>query len=450
MPPSDSGEKQPVIIPRPQHNVSRSHMSKNAQKVLYRLHNHGYQAFLVGGGVRDLLLGHEPKDFDIATNASPEEVKDLFRNCRLIGRRFRLAHVHFGRDIIEVATFRAAHDEAEPSDARAVVEDSGRILRDNIYGEIGDDVWRRDFTANALYYNIADYSIWDYVDGVEDIRNGVMRLIGDPETRFREDPVRMLRAVRFAAKLGFTVHKDTEAAMVELGALLDNVPAARLFDESLKLFLGGFAHQCFELLQHYDLFRHLLPATAAQLETPDGATFRSMVSAGLTNTDRRVADDRPVTPMFLFAVFLWGPIRAQATAIQEAEGGSDPHCLRLASDEVIRAQQSTISVPRRFTMPVRDIICMQPAFQRRGRAARKLLNHPRFRAAYDLMLLRQAAGEVDEETAKWWTDIQAMDGDAQQAALSQGDDGKRPRRRRRRRSRRGGRGRKGGAAPANT
>ncbi len=450
MPPPDSGDKQPAIIPRPQHNVSRSNMSKNAQKVLYRLHNHGYQAFLVGGGVRDLLLGHEPKDFDIATDASPEQVKDLFRNCRLIGRRFRLAHVHFGRDIIEVATFRAAHDEDAPNDSRAVHEDSGRILRDNIYGEIGDDVWRRDFTANALYYNIADYSIWDYVDGVDDIRNGVMRLIGDPETRFREDPVRMLRAVRFAAKLGFTVHKDTENAMVELGALLDNVPAARLFDESLKLFLGGFAHQCFELLQHYDLFRHLLPATAAELESPDGAMFRRMVSAGLENTDRRVADDKPVTPMFLFAVFLWGPIRTQAEAIREAEGGSEAHCLRLASDEVIRGQQATISVPRRFTMPVRDIICMQPAFQRRGRPARKLLNHPRFRAAYDLMLLREAAGEVDGETAKWWTDIQTMDGDAQQAALAKGDDGKRPRRRRRRRSRRGGRGRKGGAAPANT
>ncbi|MEM9057262.1 MAG: polynucleotide adenylyltransferase PcnB, partial [Pseudomonadota bacterium] len=411
-----------------------------------RLNNHGYQAFLVGGGVRDVLLGHTPKDFDIATDASPDQVKQLFRNCRLIGRRFRLAHVHFGRDIIEVATFRASHEEADDHDSRAVQEDSGRILRDNIYGDIGDDVWRRDFTANALYYNIDDFSIWDYVDGVEDIRDGVLRLIGDPETRFREDPVRMLRAVRFAAKLDFSIHPDTEAQMHALGALLDGVPAARLFDESLKLFLGGHAHASYELLQRYELFRHLLPVTAEALEAADGEAFRQLVVSGLANTDKRVAEDRPVTPMFLFAVFLWGPIRDHAQVIAEREDANPSHSLRLAAEDIIREQQQSIAVPRRFTMPARDVICMQPAFERKAHAAAKLMAHPRFRAAYDLMLLRCEAGEVEPELAQWWTDIQELDDDERKATLRA--EGARSRRRRPRRRRRRGK-RKGGAEPGN-
>ena len=285
----------PVIIPRSEHSISRADISPNALKVLYRLKEAGYQAFLVGGAVRDLLLGLKPKDFDVATDALPEEVRRLFRNCRLIGRRFRLAHVFFGNEIIEVATFRAAaapeREDAEdveaeadtgaesrrdepaeftpPSDSEHRAFDTrGRILRDNIYGTIEEDVWRRDFTANGLYYNIEDFSIWDFVDGVNDVKARRLRLIGDPETRYREDPVRMLRAVRFAAKLDFSIESNTEGLIKRLANLLDGVPPARLFDEVLKLFLSGFGAKTYELLQQHGLFEHLFPQSAAAFRLP--------------------------------------------------------------------------------------------------------------------------------------------------------------------------------------
>ncbi|MBT8132274.1 MAG: polynucleotide adenylyltransferase PcnB, partial [Gammaproteobacteria bacterium] len=240
--------KDPEIIPRSAHPVSRANISNNALKVLNRLHRAGYQAFLVGGAVRDLLVGQEPKDFDVATDARPEDVRELFRNCRLIGRRFRLAHVHFGRDIIEVATFRGDSVEGVETDS------AGRILRDNIYGAIEDDVWRRDFTANALYYNIADFSIWDYTGGVKDIEAGVLRMIGDADARYREDPVRMLRAARFSAKLGFDLHPDTAKPLNDLAASITDVPPARLYDECLKLLLTGVAQNAFEVLNRFGLF----------------------------------------------------------------------------------------------------------------------------------------------------------------------------------------------------
>ncbi len=218
---SDAAEDQPLrIVSRDEHSISRANISENALKVLYRLNKAGYEAYLVGGGVRDLLLGREPKDFDVATDASPEEVRKLFRNCRLIGRRFRLAHVHFGREIIEVATFRAAH---EPESDGAVSE-NGMLLRDNVYGTLEEDAWRRDFTVNALYYNIRDFSVVDYTGGMADLQAGRLRIIGDPHERFREDPVRMLRAVRFAAKLGFRIDPESEAAIRELGYLMEEFP----------------------------------------------------------------------------------------------------------------------------------------------------------------------------------------------------------------------------------
>src|SRR6185503_8962553 len=257
-----------VIVPRSEHNISRANISPNALKVLYRLKSAGFEAFLVGGGVRDLLLDRHPKDFDVVTNADPDQIQNLFRNCRLIGRRFRLAHVRFGRDIVEVATFRAAN-VVDPDDDDRAHSDSGRILRDNVYGTIDEDVWRRDFTVNALYYNITDFSIWDYVNGVGDVRARTLRLIGDPEKRYREDPVRMLRAVRFAAKLDFTLAPETEAPIASLGGLLKDVPPARLFDELLKLFQSGHAVQSFELLLRYDLLRYLFRDTQVELETPD-------------------------------------------------------------------------------------------------------------------------------------------------------------------------------------
>src|SRR5690606_33324797 len=257
----------PKIIPRAEHPISRANISSNALKVLYRLKNAGYSAFIVGGGVRDLLLGRHPKDFDVVTDALPEEVDRLFRNCRLIGRRFRLAHVRFGRDVVEVATFRATGNGED--DAR-LHDETGRILRDNVYGTIDEDVWRRDFTVNALYYNIADFTLWDYTTGLEDIKSRTLRLIGDPETRYREDPVRMLRAVRLAAKLDFTIAPGTAEPIPRLAPLLADVPPARLFDEVLKLFQSGHAVRSFDLLREHGLFGYLFPRTEEIFRGDDG------------------------------------------------------------------------------------------------------------------------------------------------------------------------------------
>jgi poly(A) polymerase len=410
-------------------------------KVLYRLKEAGYQGFLVGGAVRDLLLGIRPKDFDVATNALPEEVRRLFRNCRLIGRRFRLAHVHFGNEIIEVATFRAAaaperedaeldaeagaevgeETGAEPGAAPAVAEFSppsdsehrafdqtGRILRDNMYGTIEEDVWRRDFAANGLYYNIEDFSIWDFVDGVNDVKARRLKLIGDPETRYREDPVRMLRAVRFAAKLDFSIEPATERPISKLAYLLDGVPPARLFDETLKLFLSGFGVKSYRLLQQYGLFEHLFPLSAAAFALPPYAYAAEMLEAGLANTDARIAADKPVTPTFLFAVLLWSAVLRE---LNERQAGPAPDLAQLmqACDTVLRAQQSRVAIPRRFAVPMRELLMLQPRFNRRsGVKSLSLLQHPRFRAAYDFLLLRAQVGVADPELAQWWTDIQLL------------------------------------------
>ena len=434
----------PVIVPRSEHSISRAAISPNALKVLYRLKEAGYQGFLVGGAVRDLLLGLRPKDFDVATDALPEDVRRLFRNCRLIGRRFRLAHVFFGNEIIEVATFRAAaapeREDAEDLDAEGASEadpdaggegaeprveepaeftppsDSehrafdprGRILRDNIYGTIEEDVWRRDFSANGLYYNIEDFSIWDFVDGVNDINARRLKLIGDPETRYREDPVRMLRAVRFAAKLDFTIEPNTERPIRQLAYLLDGVPPARLFDEVLKLFLSGFGGKSYRLLQQYGLFEHLFPQSAAAFALPPYAYAGQMLEMGLANTDARIAADKPVTPTFLFAVLLWSAVLRE---LNERQAGPTPDLALLlqACDSVLRKQQSRVAIPRRFGIPMRELLMLQPRFNRRsGVKSLSLLQHPRFRAAYDFLLLRAQAGVADPELAKWWTDIQVL------------------------------------------
>ncbi|CAN5301149.1 polynucleotide adenylyltransferase PcnB [soil metagenome] len=413
------------VIPRPRHNVSRSSISRNALKVLYRLKDAGYQAFLVGGGVRDLLLGREPKDFDIATDAHPDEVRELFRNCRLIGRRFRLAHVFFGPEVVEVATFRAAADDEDDGDADAdgnatsrLMTDSGRIIRDNVYGSIDEDAWRRDFTANALYYNIADFSIWDYVGGVEDIHAGVLRVIGEPDVRFREDPVRMLRAVRFAAKLGFRLHSDTERSLHELASLIAEVSPARLLDEIMKLFFCGHALQSFELLRQHHLFDCLFPMTERALNDADNAAFRQMLTHAIGDTDARVAEGRPVGPSWLFAVFLWDAIRCRATELIE-EGVNEYQAIHIATEETSRKQQRTIALPRRFVPPMRDMLALQPRFRtQKGARVLRLLDHPSFRAAYDFLLLRVAAGIEDAAVAEWWTEIQEL-GPQEQAAKAQ-------------------------------
>jgi len=396
--------------------------------VLYRLHKSGYQAFLVGGCVRDALLDLHPKDFDVATNATPEEVRALFDNCRLIGRRFRLAHVRFGREIIETATFRAAAIHAA-DDVEHDVE--GRIIRDNVYGSIEEDVWRRDFTCNALYYNIADFSIWDYTDGMRDIERRHLVLIGDPDTRLREDPVRMLRAIRFAAKLDFTIDSTVVKSMQKHLDLLSNVPAARLFDEFLKLFQSGFAQRTFNLLREHGLFAEMFPATDKELQVD--ASYAAFVQAALRNTDRRVAQGKSVTPMFLLGVFFWAPTVRLAAVRRAEEKMSESQALSLASYELMAQQQQRTSIPKRFGIPMREMLSLQPRFlNRRGKRAMKFLEHRRFRAAYDFMVLLSEVGQVDKELAEFWTDVQNQSAEERARSFQMEAPSGQPRKRRRR------------------
>ncbi len=420
------------IIPRDQHPVSRSRISENAVKVLYRLHNAGYQAYLVGGGVRDLLLGREPKDFDVATNARPEQVQELFRNCRLVGRRFRLAHVRYGREIIEVATFRAGHDSNEDDMQTQQTGDDGMLLRDNVYGSLEEDALRRDFSVNALYYNIADFSLVDFANGVEDLQQSTLRLLGDPEKRYREDPVRMLRAARFAGKLGFRLTAAAAEPIWSLGYLLGSVPSARLFDESLKLFLGGHAEETFHQLRHYHLLDYLFPLTEEAINSMDGEPFLHMICDALYNTDQRLQLNKPVTPAFLFAVFLWEPVR-RLTENHLANGQPPLQAVQQAGDAILAEQVQHVAIPKRFTLMMRDIWNLQWRFQQRdSRNAIRLLAHPKFRAAYDFLLLRHVAGEVDAELGQWWTNYQVADSEERMAmSKPYGSGKKRPRKKRR-------------------
>lgn len=424
----------PKIIPRPAHNVSRDDISKSALKVLYRLHNSGYQAFLVGGCVRDALLGLHPKDFDVATNATPDQVRALFENCRLIGRRFRLAHVRFGREIIETATFRAAAIH----EADDVAHDTeGRILRDNVYGTIEEDVWRRDFTCNALYYNIADFSIWDFTGGVADIERRRLVLIGDADLRLREDPVRMLRAVRFAAKLGFTIDPSVVRSMHKHAGLISNVPAARLFDEFLKMFETGFAERTFDLLCEHKLFAELFPATDEEMNRDPA--FMKFVRAALQSTDARVAANKAVTPMFLLGVFFWAPTQRLAAIRRSEEQLSESQAISLASYELVAQQQRRISIPKRYTIPMREMLALQPRFAvRHGKRGRSFLEHKRFRAAYDFMVLQSEVGLVDKEVAEFWTTVQTQPTEARAKAFAIAGPGGGKKRKRRRRRNKGG------------
>lgn len=464
------------VIPRDSHPISRSRISPDALRVLYRLREAGFQAFLVGGCVRDLMLGLQPKDFDVATDALPEEVKRLFRNCRLVGRRFRLAHVFFGREIIEVATFRAsgappqgeepievdspegeAYESEEPLDdsrdvhdfdesLERVVDHSGRILRDNIYGSIDDDVWRRDFTCNALYYNIADFSVWDYCSGFEDVAARRLRLIGDPETRYREDPVRMLRAARFEAKLGFTLEPATAEPIPALRELLAGVPAARLFDETLKLFLTGHGARSFEVLHERGLLGALLPSVADfATRFPNSAPIR-MLKKGLSNTDERVRRDQPVTPSFLFALLLYGPIGLEIERAPR-ERWNDLGTILDAVERAVRSVLERVAIHRRFTLGMRDMFALQPRLESpRGRRALRTLEHPRFRAAFDLLQLRAEFGMADPALVEWWARLQGSSPEQRNAMSEAAGGGERSggAGSRRRRSRRGGRRRRPG------
>jgi len=388
------------IIPQKIHHISRDAICRNALKVLTRLNEAGYEAYLVGGGVRDLLLGEIPKDFDVATNAKPEEVKSLFRNCRLIGRRFRLAHILYGRDVIEVATFRGPH-EGEQSH-HAGKNNEGRIIRDNVFGSLEEDAIRRDFTVNALYYNIRDNSIVDFTGGMDDLSAKVLRMIGDTETRYREDPVRMLRAVRFAAKLNFKIEKNAHELIFEMADLLDNIPLARLFDETIKLFQGGYGEKCLYLLREYQLFQLLFP-----LAEKNHAAALPLIEQALRNTDERIAIGKSVNPAFFLAVLLWQPMLEFKQQFLEREQ-HDMEALLNASREVIARQQAHLTIPKRFGLMIKDIWHMQPQLQHpTQKRAMRTLDNKRFRAAYDFLLLRASVGESElAAVCEWWTKIQ--------------------------------------------
>ncbi len=416
-------------IPREDHPVSRKLISNAALKVLYGLRDAGYEAHLVGGAVRDILAGITPKDFDIATNARPEQLRQVFRTARLIGRRFVIAHVRFGNEIIEVTTFRGAITDSHERD------ETGRILSDNEYGTLETDAIRRDFTVNALYYDIEDYAVVDFTGGIEDVNNRLIRLIGDPELRYREDPVRMMRAVRIANKLRFTIEPASEEAIYRLAPLLREIPAARLFDEIIKILLTVDAVANFRGLRVRGLFGELFPHTEATLKRHPG--FESFIVKALENTAKRIAEDQPVTPAFLYAAILWPCVAERFVHLMQREGLHPNLALTQAADEAIALANGRVTIPKRFAMPMQEIWALQPRLeQRKGGKPARLLTHPRFRAAYDFLLLRAAVGDASRELADWWTAVQLQPGalppieDEEETAVAS-NDGK-PKKRRRR------------------
>ncbi|AGH82100.1 poly(A) polymerase [Psychromonas sp. CNPT3] len=394
-------------IPRDKHSISRANIDDNALKVLYRLHNAGFRALLVGGAVRDLLLGLKPKDFDITTNATPEEIKALFRNCRLIGRRFRLAHILFGREVIEVATFRGPHDQQSAQDKQKVKQSQGgMLLRDNVYGSLEEDAERRDFTVNALYYDIADFALYDFCNGMQDLKDRKLTLIGDPDVRYREDPVRMLRAIRFTAKLDLEISPECAEPIRRLANLLQDIPAARHFDEVIKLLLSGQGLQTYRLLKEYKLLQVLFPIL---FKDGEDDTAHAMIEKALIDTDKRIGQGKRVTPAYIYAVLLWYPVEQRAHAIS-CEGGMEYHdAFLLAMNEVLSIQVKSIAIPKRFTATIRDIWMLQLRLPRfGGKRAQRVYQHIKFRAAFDFLSLR-AHIENDKELhvlVAWWQEYQ--------------------------------------------
>jgi poly(A) polymerase len=428
--PSTPAKKQsiinPVTIPKGQHPVTFSDISDNTLSVLRRLNAKGYEAYLVGGCIRDRLMGKTPKDFDVATNATPEQIKACFRNCRLIGRRFRLAHIVFGRDIIEVATFRGHHEEVNANeeenktqvkgrrgnqvdDVLAKQDQQGQLLRDNVFGTIEEDAERRDFTFNAMYFSAKDQSIIDFANGMASINEKKIELIGDPATRFREDPVRMIRAIRFSAKLGMTIPPEMGDQIKELSHLLANIPPARLFEEVLKLLVTGIGLRTFHLLHEYGLFAPLFPQLATLL-VDNSCREMKLVEQVLKNTDDRLNNEQRVTPAFLYAAFLWYPVEESTQFIMGESGVAQNDAFNIAVGEVLQKQTQRIMIPKRFSIPIREMWQLQMRLPRRfGRRAYQTLSHPRFRAAYDFLLIRgQIEGGDLLELGEWWTEFQEV------------------------------------------
>ena len=427
----------PRSIKASRHQLFPSSISPGAREVVATLTAAGYQALVVGGCIRDILLGKQVKDFDVATDATPEQVRSLFRRSRIIGRRFRIAHVHVGRELVEVTTFRAGHDNASGPGASARPMEHkrsnhrGMLVRDNVFGSLEEDAQRRDFTINAIYYDLAADELLDFVGGIEDLTRRTLRVIGDPKTRFREDPVRMLRAARFQAKLGFDLHPVTAEPLAQLHALLGEVPPARLFDELLKLLMNGHALAAYEALAGHHLLEPLLPDTAAALAADP--RWDRFLRQALINTDERIANQQRVTPAFLFAALLWPPIAA-AAARTPTQGAATPSLPQLASAAIAQAFRR-IAIPRRFSASAREIWELQPRLESPSRrTAEQTLEHPRFRAAYDFLLLREQSGEELGGVGAWWTRLQdATVGERQAMLASLQATSKRARPRRRRR-----------------
>ena len=423
------------VIAFKDHGVAREQLSACALSVTDTLQAKGYAAFVVGGAVRDLLLKRTPKDFDVATSATPEEVRGLFRRSRIIGRRFQIVHVMCGRETVEVSTFRAGHDTSgndggaasADGNAKGKTDEHGRILRDNVFGNQQQDATRRDLSINALFYDPSTQQVHDYHGGVKDLRERRLRMIGDPTQRYREDPVRMLRAVRFAAALDFEIDPATRKPIRELADLLSNVPPARLFDEMLKLLLSGHAVETVKRLRNDGLHGGLLPLLDVILEQPLGERF---VMLALKNTDLRIRGEKGVSPAFLFATLLWHEVLAAWKSI-EAGGIPVIPALFKAMDQVMQMQAEKLAIPRRFGGDMKDIWALQPRFeQRSGRRPHRLLETPRFRAGYDFLLLRCESGELDAEIGEWWTKFQDADANERERMLMP-DSGPKKRRRRR-------------------
>lgn len=405
---ADSHTKPAILGPK-EHNINPELLSPNAVRVTQTLQEAGFKAFIVGGAVRDLLLNAKPKDFDVATNATPEQVKKLFRRAFIIGKRFQIVHVMFGQEIIEVTTFRGASSNDAPKD------EHGRVLRDNTFGEQHEDAVRRDFTINAMYYDPAARTVFDYHKGIADIRSKTLRMIGMPEARYREDPVRLLRVVRFAAKLNFAIDPATREPIQVMAPLINNVPAARVFDEMLKLLMSGHAMACLQQLRKEGLHHGLLPLLDVVLEQPLGEKFVTLALAG---TDQRIKEGKPVSPGFLFAALLWHQVVEKWNAYQAAGEYPIP-ALHLAADDVLNTQTEKLALQRRIASDMRDIWAMQPRFERRvGKSPYKLLEHTRLRAGYDFLLLRCASGEIDAGLGEWWSAFMEADGPGREALLA--------------------------------
>ena len=415
------GKREAAVIPRSSHGISRDQISSGSRRVCETLQSHGFKAYVVGGAVRDLLAGARPKDFDVATDATPEQAKRCFRRSRIIGRRFQIVHAYMGQEIIEITTFRGALGDDAKTDAH------GRVLNDNVFGTMAEDAARRDFTVNALYFDPATEQIHDYHHGVADLKQRTLRMIGDPRVRYREDPVRMLRAVRLAAKLGLTIDPEARRPIREMAELLENVPAARLFDEMLKLLTSGHAVRCLQQLRAEGLHHGVLPLLDVILEQPMGEKF---VMLALADTDERIRQGKSSSPSFLFATLLWHEVLAAWERIK-ASGESPIPALYLAMEEVLDGQGEKLAITRRIAGDIKEIWALQPRFeQRAGKRPYGVLEHPRFRAAYDFLCLRAEAGEVDAELADWWTRFQDADGEAR-AQMLLPDQGPRKKRRRR-------------------